>query len=150
VKKGDNLPNIKMTEEEMKYIAFFESITGVTVIDCILDREKNRLIFLVKKGYVGKAVGKNGINIKRLNKLTGKNIEVVEYSEKMDELIKNSLFPASVQSIRLSKNINGKKVVYVSVPSKEKGLAIGKEGRNISRAILILKRYFDIEHIILQ
>jgi len=139
-----------MTEEEMKYIAFFESITGVTVIDCILDREKNRLIFLVKKGYVGKAVGKNGINIKRLNKLTGKNIEVVEYSEKMDELIKNSLFPASVQSIRLSKNINGKKVVYVSVPSKEKGLAIGKEGRNISRAILILKRYFDIEHIILQ
>jgi len=144
------LPNIKMTEEEMKYIAFFESITGVTVIDCILDREKNRLIFLVKKGYVGKAVGKNGINIKRLNKLTGKNIEVVEYSEKMDELIKNSLFPASVQSIRLSKNINGKKVVYVSVPSKEKGLAIGKEGRNISRAILILKRYFDIEHIILQ
>jgi len=134
----------------MKYIAFFESITGVTVIDCILDREKNRLIFLVKKGYVGKAVGKNGINIKRLNKLTGKNIEVVEYSEKMDELIKNSLFPASVQSIRLSKNINGKKVVYVSVPSKEKGLAIGKEGRNISRAILILKRYFDIEHIILQ
>ncbi|RLE67779.1 MAG: NusA-like transcription termination signal-binding factor [Thermoprotei archaeon] len=144
------MPNIKMTEEEMKYIAFFESITGVTVIDCILDREKNRLIFLVKKGYVGKAVGKNGINIKRLNKLTGKNIEVVEYSEKMDELIKNSLFPASVQSIRLSKNINGKKVVYVSVPSKEKGLAIGKEGRNISRAILILKRYFDIEHIILQ
>lgn len=134
----------------MKYIAFFESITGVTVIDCILDREKNRLIFLVKKGYVGKAVGKNGINIKRLNKLTGKNIEVVEYSEKMDELIKNSLFPASVQSIKLSKNINGKKVVYVSVPSKEKGLAIGKEGRNISRAILILKRYFDIEHIILQ
>ena len=134
----------------MKYIAFFESITGVTVTDCILDREKNRLIFLVKKGYVGKAVGKNGINIKRLNKLTGKNIEVVEYSEKMDELIKNSLFPASVQSIRLSKNINGKKVVYVSVPSKEKGLAIGKEGRNISRAILILKRYFDIEHIILQ
>jgi len=144
------LPNIKMTEEEMKYIAFFESITGVTVIDCILDREKNRLIFLVKKGYVGKAVGKNGINIKRLNKLTGKNIEVVEYSEKMDELIKNSLFPASVQSVRLSKNINGKKVVYVSVPPKEKGLAIGKEGRNISRAILILKRYFDIEHIILQ
>ena len=134
----------------MKYIAFFESITGVTVIDCILDREKNRLIFLVKKGYVGKAVGKNGINIKRLNKLTGKNIEVVEYSEKIDGLIKNSLFPATVQSIRLSKNINGKKVVYVSVPSKEKGLAIGKEGRNISRAILILKRYFDIEHIILQ
>jgi len=139
-----------MTEEEMKYIAFFESLTGVTVMDCIVDRDRNRLIFLVKKGYVGKAVGKNGVNIKRLNKLIGKSIEVVEYSEDPKELIKNSLFPANIQSIKISKSMNGKKIAYVSVPPKEKGLAIGKDGRNISRAILILRRYFDIEYIMLQ
>ena len=144
------MPNIKMTEEEMKYIAFFESLTGVTVMDCIVDRDRNRLIFLVKKGYVGKAVGKNGVNIKRLNKLIGKSIEVVEYSEDPKELIKNSLFPANIQSIKISKSMNGKKIAYVSVPPKEKGLAIGKDGRNISRAILILRRYFDIEYIMLQ
>ncbi|HDH07181.1 MAG TPA: NusA-like transcription termination signal-binding factor, partial [Thermoproteales archaeon] len=37
----------------------------------------------------------------------------------------------------------------VSVPPADKGLAIGKNGRNISRARIIAKRYFDIEKIVI-
>ena len=54
------MPNIKLTSDEMQYIAIFESITGATTRDCVYDEHMNRLIFLVKPGEVGIAVGKNG------------------------------------------------------------------------------------------
>jgi N utilization substance protein A len=35
------------------------------------------------------------------------------------------------------------------VAPEDKGIAIGKNGRNIARAKILAKRYFDIEKIIL-
>ncbi|RLE63896.1 MAG: NusA-like transcription termination signal-binding factor [Thermoprotei archaeon] len=142
--------SIKLTDVEMKYIYLLESITGVTTMDCVIDEENNRIIFLVKKGQVGIAVGRNGINIKRLQKLIGKNVEIVEYAETLEELIKNSLFPARVLSVRLKKDANNRKIVVVSVPANEKGLAIGKDGKNIKRARILAKRYFNIDWVTLE
>jgi N utilization substance protein A len=39
---------IKLTSREMRYIALFESITGATVKDCVVDNDLNRIIFIVK------------------------------------------------------------------------------------------------------
>ncbi|MCD6458440.1 MAG: NusA-like transcription termination signal-binding factor [Thermoprotei archaeon] len=141
---------IKLTDVEMKYIYLLESLTGVTSLDCVIDEEYNRIIFLVKKGQVGIAVGRNGINIRRLQKILGKNVEIVEYAETMEDLIKNSLFPARVISVRLKKDANNRKIAVVSVPAQEKGLAIGKDGKNIKRARLLAKRYFDIDWVTLE
>ncbi|OYT31533.1 MAG: transcription elongation factor NusA [Thermofilum sp. ex4484_79] len=138
---------VKITEEEMRYISLFESLTGVVVKDCVIDNNRGRIIFLVKEGQVGKAVGKNGINIKRLNKLIGKSIEVVEYAETLEDLIRKSLFPAKISSVKLTKTSNGRKVVIVTVPASEKGIAIGKDGKNISRARILAKRYFDVDWV---
>ena len=44
---------IRLTAEEMKHIALFESITGATAKDCILDKEQNRVIIVVKEGEMG-------------------------------------------------------------------------------------------------
>ncbi len=141
------MPSIILTDEEMRHIALFESLTGVVVKDCIIDKERGRIIFVVKEGQVGKAVGRNGSNIKRLSRIFGKPIEVVEYAETVEDLIRKSLFPAKVNAVKVIKRADGSKIVAVSVPPAEKGLAIGKEGKNIARARLLAKRYFDIDWV---
>lgn len=144
------MPEIKLTPDEMRYIALFQDITGAVVKDCIVDNSENRIIFLVRPGDMGLAIGRNGINIKRIRKIIGKNIEVVEYSDKLEELAKNALAPARVRSVKVVPRHDGKKVVYVDVDPRDKGIAIGKAGRNVARAKLILKRYFDVHSVIVR
>ncbi len=138
-----------MTQKEIKYISLFQDVTGASVRDCIIDEDNNRIIFLVRPGEVGLAIGRGGINIKRLRKLLEKDIEVVEYAEKLEDLVANALMPARVKSVKLVKTANGRRVVYVTVDPKDKGIAIGKGGRNVSKAKLILKRYFDVDSVVI-
>ena len=140
---------IKLTEREMKYIALFQDVTGASVRDCIIDDENNRIIFLVKPGEAGLAIGKGGVNIKRLRRLLDKDIEVVEYAEKLEELASNALMPARAKGVKLVRTSNGRKIVYVTIDPKDKGIAIGKGGKNVSKAKLILKRYFDVDSVII-
>ncbi|MCD6368706.1 MAG: NusA-like transcription termination signal-binding factor [Thermoproteales archaeon] len=142
------MPEIKLTDREMRYIALFESLTNTTVMDCVVDDDKNRIIFLIKPGQAGLAVGRNGINVKRLREILNKDIEIVEYAETPEELIKNCFYPANVRTVKITTTADNRKVAVISVSPAEKGLAIGKDGRNVSRARLIAKRYFDIEKVV--
>ena len=138
---------IRFTSREMRYIALFESITGATVKDCVIDDELNRIIFIIKEGDVGIAIGKKGKNIHMLERMTGKKHEIIEHSEKPDQFIKNALKPARVNEIRISERTDGKTIAVVSVDPKDKGVAIGKNGRNAERIRFLAKRYFQIQNV---
>ncbi|MCC6017795.1 MAG: NusA-like transcription termination signal-binding factor [archaeon YNP-LCB-003-016] len=143
------MPSIKLTIDEMNYIALFESVTGAVTKDCIIDENNDRIIFIVRQGDMGLAIGKGGINVKRLKNILNKNIEVVEYAEDPETLIKHALAPARVKSVKIMKTPDGQKTAYVTVEPQDKGIAIGKDGKNILKAKLIAKRYFDIEKIVM-
>ncbi len=138
---------IRFTSREMRYIALFESITGAIVKDCIIDDELERIIFVVKKGEVGKAIGKRGRNIHLLEKMTGKRHEIIEHSENPTQFIKNALKPARVKEIRITERPDGKTIAVVAVYPRDKGVAIGKNGRNAERIRFLAKRYFQIQHV---
>ena len=138
---------IKFTAEEMRYIALFESITGATVRDCIIDNENNRIIFVVKEGQIGMAIGRKGKNIRLLERMTGKKHEIIEYSEDPVQFIKNALKPAKVQEVRITERPDGKKIAVVTVYPRDKGVAIGKNGRNAERLRFLAKRYFQIQNV---
>lgn len=138
---------IKFTSREMRYIALFESITGATVKDCIVDNDINRIIFVIKEGDVGMAIGKGGKNIHILEKMTGKKHEIIEHSENPTQFIKNALRPAKVDEIRISERKDGKTIAVVSVNPRDKGVAIGKNGRNADRIRFLAKRYFQIQNV---
>ncbi|AKT35840.1 MAG: NusA-like transcription termination signal-binding factor [Pyrobaculum sp.] len=143
------MPDIRLTEEEIRYATLFESITGVTPIDVVIDNEYSRIIFVVQKNQAALAVGKGGSNVKMLRNIVGKDVEIVEAGESPEELIKNSLYPAKVIMVKVTKAPSGSKVAITTVAPEDKGIAIGKNGRNIARAKTLAKRYFDIEKIIL-
>jgi transcription termination/antitermination protein NusA len=138
---------IKFTSREMRYIALFQSITGATVKDCIVDSDLNRIIFVVKEGSIGMAIGKKGKNIHQLEKMTGKKHEVIEHSDNPAQFIKNALKPAKVDEVRITERMDGKTIAVISVNPKDKGVAIGKNGRNAERIRFLAKRYFQIQNV---
>ncbi|RLI37116.1 NusA-like transcription termination signal-binding factor [Candidatus Bathyarchaeota archaeon] len=138
---------IRFTNREMRYIALFESITGATVRDCIIDDKANRVIFVIKEGDAGMAIGKRGKNITLLERMTGKRHEIIEYSDNPVQFIKNALKPARVREVRIIERLNGKSIAIISVDPRDKGIAIGRNGRNAERIRFLAKRYFQIDNI---
>jgi N utilization substance protein A len=138
---------IKLTSDEMKCIALFESVTGATAKDCLIDEKSERIIFVVKQGEMGLAIGKAGKNIQTLRKNTGRQVEVVEQADTPEQLIRNALAPAKVKDIRITEKPD-RKIVVVEVEPKDKALAIGKNGRTIDKTRMLAKRYFQIDHVI--
>jgi N utilization substance protein A len=138
---------IKITCDEMRYIALFESVSGASVKDCIINEGQGRAIFIVKQGQVGVAIGRGGRNIHTLERMTGKKHEIIEYSEDPQQFIKNALKPAAVREVRITERMDGKKMAVVTVNPKDKGVAIGKNGKNAERLRFLAKRYFDIQNV---
>jgi N utilization substance protein A len=138
---------IKFTSNEMRYIALFESITNANAKDCIIDEEQGRVIFIINEGQIGVAIGRGGRNIHTLERMTGKKHEIIEYSEDPVKFIKNALKPATVQEVRVSERPDGKKIAVVAVSPRDKGVAIGKNGKNAERLRFLAKRYFQIQNV---
>ena len=99
------ISNIKITEHEMKFIQLLQNMTGATVVDCFVDDET--IMFTVKKGEVGLAVGKGGEKIKRFRSMTNKQVEIYEYMNEAEKFIKNALKPAKVKDIRIVDRMEG-------------------------------------------
>jgi N utilization substance protein A len=143
------MTEVKLTTEGIRYIALFESLTGAIARDCYVDDENDRVIFVVKKGDMGLAIGKNGNNINRVKKSIGKHIEIVEYSDEVDEFVANALQPVFVKKVQVVAKEN-RKLAYVEVMSKDRGIAIGKNGRNIQKAKVLAQRHYGLEDVIIQ
>jgi N utilization substance protein A len=131
----------------MRYIALFESITNASAKDCIVDEEQGRVIFIINEGQIGVAIGRGGRNIHTLERMTGKKHEIIEYSDDPVKFIKNALKPAVVKEVRVTERSDGKRMAVVAVNPKDKGVAIGKNGKNAERLRFLVKRYFQIQNV---
>ncbi|MCZ6614055.1 MAG: NusA-like transcription termination signal-binding factor [Thaumarchaeota archaeon] len=138
---------IKLTSEELGRISLFQSISGATARDCILDEKMNRIIFVVNEGDMGLAIGKGGSSIKSAEKQLGKPVEVVEYAEDPKDFIINALNTRKISEIRMSEKPGGTKAALILVDQRHKGEVVGRSGRNAERARLLAKRYFNVESI---
>jgi len=141
---------IKFTSREMQYISLFENITGAVVRDCIIEDELGRIIFVIKEGNAGMAIGRKGRNIALLEKMTGKRHEIIEFSDNPSQFMKNALKPAKIEEIRITERPDGKSIAVISVNPQDKGMAIGKNGRNAERIRFLAKRYFQIDNVSIQ
>ena len=124
----------------MKIISIFESITGAKLKDCILNE---RLVFIVEENEIGKAIGKRGINIKRLENMLKKKIRVVEFNHDILQFIKNLLYPLQIANIE-----NNDGLITITGPdTKTKALIIGRNKQNLNNLIEVVKRYFNVKDI---
>lgn len=138
----------RITVDELKFMSIFSEVTGATPIRCIIE-EGGKLLFLVNKGELGKAVGRNGRNVRVLGELFKRSVEVYEYSDSMEEMVRN-LFPG-VRVLEVSVSDRGEeKLVSIRVKEEDKGKAIGRNGKNVKRASMILSKVFGNSRVIVK
>ncbi len=137
---------VKLSAESIRYLTLFENLTGASVKDCLVYDDK--VVFVVRRGDMGIAIGKGGINVERARELIGKKIEIIEHSDDPAEFIANIFKPIKV-NVRLMER-GGKKIAQISVSPDLKGIVIGKGGKNINKAKELARRHHDIEDIIVR
>jgi len=137
---------VKLSAESIRYLTLFENLTGASVKDCLVYDDK--VVFVVRKGHMGVAIGKAGINVERAKELIGRRIEIIEHSDDPAEFIANIFKPIKVNVRLMDKS--GTKIAQVSVSPDLKGIVIGKGGKNINKAKELAKRHHDIEDVIVR
>jgi len=123
---------------ERRYIEELRILTKSTAVDCLIDDRFDRIIYIVQSGSMGLAIGKNGDNIRKLSRVLGRHIEMVEYSENREEFVKNCFKPAEISTV-----VFGDESVKIFMAERTNiGLAIGKGGATVEKARLVVKRFY--------
>ena len=135
--------------EDMALIAKFEQITGAAAIDIIRDDEGERIIVVVRPKQLGKAIGRGGVNVKAASEAFGRAVDVVEMAETVEAFVMSALAPARVESVKIIEHRDGSRVASVTVNNEDRGIAIGREGRNVARARILVRRHFDLNNVVI-
>jgi len=141
------LPEIKLSAQQLSLMSLFQSLSGATARDCIVDEKQNRIIFVVTKGQMGLAIGKDGMSVKKVERAVRRPVEVVEWADDPEELIRNVLGTRFIEEVRVTDRLDGTKGVVVVVDHRKKGAVLGIGGRNAEKVRLLAKRYLDIGNV---
>ncbi len=131
---------MKLTNDEIKSISLFEQLTGAIATDCIL--YESGVIFIVKEGEVGRAIGKNGSSINRVRTAFNRQVSVVEHATELSAFVANIF---STLKIKVDIREGEKPLAIVRVDAKDRGNAIGRNGERIKMARMLVERYFKAD-----
>lgn len=134
------MTRIKYDASLMKTMSLFETVTMTKLKDCFVDNN-SLLIFVVDPTMISKAIGRNGQNVKRLERMLNRKIKIVEFNPSLTQFVRNLVYPLNVKDVEEEEG-----VVKITGPdTRTKGLLIGKNSQNIKNYTQIVKRYFDIK-----
>ena len=140
---------VKLSMDDMALIAKFEQITGAAAIDIVRDDEGERIIVVVRPKQLGKAIGRGGVNVKAASDAFGRVVDVVEMAETAEAFVMSALAPARVEGVKIIEHRDGTKVASVTVNNEDRGIAIGRDGRNVARARILVRRHFDLNNVVI-
>ncbi len=124
----------------LKYITLFESLTGAKVKDCIIDDD---VLFVIEKGDMGLAIGKQGKSLRRVENTLKKKVKVLEFDDNIEQFAKNYVHP--IKDIEVSKHDN--KLNIKGKDTKTRAMIIGRDRARINKMQKIMSRYFEIDEI---
>jgi N utilization substance protein A len=123
--------------EEINYINLMERVTKAKVKDCYMDR-KGILVFIINYGDAGRAIGKAGVNIKKVSALLKKTIKVIEFNPKPEIFVENLIKPFNG---KVYKGENG--TIFVEIKgTADKASLLGKNKKNLANLNQVMKKYF--------
>jgi len=92
---------------------------------------------------VGACVGSKGSRVRMvMNELRGEKIDIIKWTDEIQEFVSNALSPAKVKEVRLQ---DEGQTAFVIVPDYQLSLAIGKEGQNARLAARLTGLRVDIK-----
>ena len=135
---------VTISNSDIQAMNLLETRTGARAEDVVFTTDA--VVYMIQKGDLGKAIGKNGSNIAGLKRALDKHVELVEASDSIEGLLANVFHPVSVNQVRVEER-GGKRIALVKVDPKNKGLAIGRGGEKINVARLLAKRRFGCDDV---
>ena len=138
------MADIMLSNEEMQYINMASNVTKTHILDCLsID---DRIIFIVKKGQLGAAIGIKAKNLEKLRSLFKKTIKFVEFDEDKERFVINLFKPYKINNVTLEGD-NDSVIVKVDVDVSDKSKIIGKGGRNIEIIRNLARRHHSIKDV---
>lgn len=131
--------SIKYTNDDIINITTFEKITKTHVVDYI--NENKTLYIVVKTDNFRSLIGRNGSNIKDIQKKMNQNVIIYRHSDNIEEFTKNMIM------VPINKIETDGKTINIETDKRNKGLLIGRDGKNLNIIKIFLKRQFDIDNI---
>ena len=138
------MTEIVFSNEVMQYINMASNIIKIDVVDCMITEDK--LIFIVKKGQLGIAIGSKAKNLEKLRRLFKKNIKFVEFDEDKERFILNLCKPYKINNVILNGS-GDSTVAKVEVTPSDKSKIIGRGGRNIDIIRKLAHRHHSIKDV---
>ena len=126
-------------KEAIGCINLFENLAKIKVKDCY--KSEKDMVFIVDSVYMSRSIGKNGSNVKKLSHLLRKSIRIIEFSSDVLKFISNIISPVDGKVYKESEGV----VAIKLSNSKDKGIVIGRDKKNITMMQAIVSRYFDIK-----
>lgn len=94
---------------------------------------------------MGLAIGQKGVNLRRLEEMTGKRYEIIEYSDNPANFVRHVMRSIQPREIRILEIPQGGKTLTVVIDRKH-----GRKwmrGGYYWRLSLLVKRYFDVDKV---
>jgi len=135
---------VVFNEDTLRYISLFQNITRCNIVDCL--DANDRLIFVVKKGDIARAIGRKGETVAKVRRLLKRDVQVVEFSETPEEFIANIFHAYDVKKVEIEDR-NGVTHATVTVEATLKGRAIGRDGKNLRLARELIARHHTIQSV---
>ena len=134
------MTRVRYDSDLIKIMMLFESISGAKIKDCIAN---DKILLIVEKNDMGKAIGKKGANIKKFENKSKKKVKLAEFSNDVAQFVKNLAYPAEISDV---KNENGIITIH-GRDANSRAMLIGRERHNLNHLTEIVKRYFDVKEI---
>ncbi|HLC46775.1 MAG TPA: NusA-like transcription termination signal-binding factor [Candidatus Nanoarchaeia archaeon] len=123
-------------------ISLFERETHARVRDCFNDAKG--ITFIVEQGDLGKAVGKQGMNVKRFENSLHKRVRIVEFNPDRREFILNMIRPLRVRGIEEQEDGT---IIIQGGDTETKGLLIGRAAQNLRTLEEQVRRHYKVKEI---
>jgi len=125
----------------IRYLNLFNKITKVRTKNCFL--YNNTVIFSVDKNKVSKAIGKEGINVKKISEIIKKKIKVIMLPKDINDaekFISEIISPFSFKSLEIKDN-----QITINAGRQSKAALIGRGKARLKEMQDIIKQYFGKE-----
>ena len=125
-----------LDKDLIQKINLFEKLTGARVKDVF---NSNGMLMIVNFGDIGRAVGKNGANVRKYSEMINEKIKIVEFNQNPIAFFKNLIMPLKIENVEKEDDF-----INVNADTKTKGLLIGRNQKNLEQYNKVFKKYFNL------
>jgi len=125
----------------MRYINLFEKFSNISTRHCF--DYNDAITFAVPKHLVSKAIGKNGVNVKKLNEILGRKIKIIPVPEDINDV--KEFLGAIVSPVHFKDLQTNDNEIIINAGAESKAALIGRNRRRLIELQKIAKAYFGKE-----